>query len=770
MATSIFFNGRLISVPGSYSEVDASGLEQVGLGAAGIVAVLGTAVGGKPVTALESIEDFIRFNKPESARRTFRSGDLREASDMLFAPGKDPDILGGAVEVIAMKVNPATQSAASFANVQGPAMDVESVDYGAFTEQINVDIQDGTVQGKLLTITFEDVVEAVDDLGGDEIFTMNYVAPIADGWATMTAEVAAGGVIKANGTRGVAGLDGDVTPLLAQGPVRIVSSNSGDTNDVVIYGLDASGNPVSETLTLTGTVAVDGSQVFGVGKVLGARAIGTTAGTVTISDQVIPTTIMTLAAGADQKKGLHYGTGMWVGNDVVSAVADGATTKDLILVGTSPTGTVILEKLTLTGAVAVTGSADFASLTAIVTGEVEAARTVTLSAVAVQTTPSVHDTLQKAIDYFNARQIVQTTVRGFVGVIETLDTGMAVTGLDVSVSAQNCFGATVAEFYADLWAVINWINTNSELITASMASGATGGAPSNTTSPVFLQGGVEGTPTSTHWQDALDWLKRIRVNTIVPLTGDPAVHAAVDAHCAYMGGVGRNERDAVVGVQNSGLTDVPTKAEAKAAIVDLNSRHIRAVAQAIERFGTDGTRQEFQPHFLACVIAGMQAGSDVGTPLTYKYTNTLAYRQDSSWNPVDDAEELVQAGLCFLENVEGQGRRVVRNITTHRSSNNLAFTEGSVNEAVNYAAYNFRTNMEFAVGRKGFSGTVNAGKSVALNTLGLLVDETILVAYRSLAVELIVDVMEVECEIAPVLPINFVKNTLHLVTVRQSAA
>jgi hypothetical protein len=770
MVSNIFFNGRLISVPGSYSEVDASGLEQVGLGAAGIIGVLGTAVGGKPVTALETINDFLSFTKPELPRRTFRSGDLREACDMLFAPGKDPDVLGGAVQIIAMKVNPATQSTASFDNLQGTAMDVESVDYGAFTEQINIDIQDGTTQGQLLTITFEDTVEAVDDLGGDAVFTLNYVAPTSDGWETMTAQVDSGGVVTANGTRDVVGLDGDITSLLAQGAVRITSSDSSDTNDVVIYGLDASDNPVSETLTLAGTADVDGSQIFGVGKVLGARAIGTTAGTVTISDQVIPTTIMTLAAGTDETKGLYYGTGMWVGNATVSVVADGSTTTDMIIVGTSSTGAVIMEKLTLAGTATVTGTADFATITAIVMGEVEAARTVTISAVAVQTTVSVQDTLQRVVDYYNARQIVETTVRGFVATVETLETDLDVGNLDVSVSAQNCFGATVADFLADLWTMVDWINNNSELITASVASGATGGAPSNTTSAVFLQGGIEGTPTITEWQDALDWLKRTRVNTIVPLTGDPAIHAACEAHCAYMGGVGRSERDCVVGLQNTALDDVPTKTEAKAQIVDLNSRHVRAVAQAVERYNTSGEREEFQPQFLACVIAGMQAGSDIGMPLTYKYTNTLAYRQDTSWNPVDDAEELVQAGLLFLENVEGLGRRVVRNITTYRTSSNLAFTEGSVNEAVNYAAYNFRTNMEFAVGKKGFSGTVNAGKSVALNTLGLLVDEAILVAYRSLAVELIVDVMEVECEIAPVLPINFIKNTLHLVTIRQSAA
>ena len=116
------------------------------------------------------------------------------------------------------------------------------------------------------------------------------------------------------------------------------------------------------------------------------------------------------------------------------------------------------------------------------------------------------------------------------------------------------------------------------------------------------------------------------------------------------------------------------------------------------------------------------------------------------------------------------GLRFVRNVTTFLVNNNIAFVEGSVNEAVNFACYNFRTNMEFAVGKKGFSGTINAAKGVAINTLGLLVDAGVLVQWRALSLELIVDVLDVSVEIAPVIPINFVKNTLHLVTVRQSAA
>jgi hypothetical protein len=165
----------------------------------------------------------------------------------------------------------------------------------------------------------------------------------------------------------------------------------------------------------------------------------------------------------------------------------------------------------------------------------------------------------------------------------------------------------------------------------------------------------------------------------------------------------------------------------------------------------------------------MQAGAPVGTSLSHKFANVLKIRQDSSWNPTDDSEELIQAGLCMMETIDGVGRRVVRNITTHLSTSNLAFTEASVNEAVNYSVFNFRTEMERMVGKSGFAGSANAGKGIAINLLGLLVNVSI-IAFRSLNVELILDVLEVAVEIAPVLPINFVKSMIHLVTIPQSAA
>jgi hypothetical protein len=296
-----------------------------------------------------------------------------------------------------------------------------------------------------------------------------------------------------------------------------------------------------------------------------------------------------------------------------------------------------------------------------------------------------------------------------------------------------------------------------------------GAPPSDTTQPEFLSGGSEGVATFADYQLALNLLKKVRVNSVVVMTGDPAVHAALDAHCAFMAGIGRSERDGFVGLLNAGLTGLPNKTEAKGQIVDINSRHIRAFAQKITRFNTAGERTDFLPPFQAVIAAGMQAGGVVGTSLTHKFANVLDVKQDATWNPVDDSEEMIQAGLCFMERVDGVGRRWVRNVTTWLKSNNIAFIEGSVNQAVNFATFNFRTNMEVAVGKRGFAGTLNAAKGVAINTLGLLVDSGAITAFRALSLELIVDVLEVSVELAPIIPINFVKSTIHLVTIRQAA-
>jgi hypothetical protein len=791
-ASTIFFNGKLISVPGSYSEVDASGLEAVGLGASGIVALLGTSVGGKPYSAIGSDvpSDLQIATRPAQPFKFFRSGDLREAAPLVFGPSTDPDIPSGAQAIIFVKVNPAAAASAVFNNPDGPALGLAAKDYGYFTNQIAAEIGDssdhiaadlvvpGSGRGQMITLTFEDIEEVFDNVGGETVFTLKYLASApSNGFTTITVAVTASAIVAAF-TRAALGLDTDVTNPVTPGQViELVSSNAGDTAIVVeIYGTNAANATQRQQVTLNGITPVDTAGLWNAFH--GARIVsGTALGTITLRNDGAGTTVTTLTAGAPTK-GLRPCVDMTVAGTAISYVADAASTNKVTAYGLSSTGTVQTEVVTLNGTTPVPGTALWKRLDYLALGGLAVARTLTIAGNAANAPFSGFSTIQKMADKFNATP-------GFtLAPVTNRPSTFLASDLDI-VTATNILSPANPSFYADLMAVVTKLNAESSLVVATRGTPGTG-APSNTTAVVFLTGGHEGSttpgqeanPTATFadWQAGLDLLTKVFKNSVVVLTGDAAVHAAVDAHCAYMGGIGRQECDAFVGLMNSTLTDVVEKSNTnpltpgiKQQIINLGSRHIRALAQTVQRYDTLGELREFMPPFGAAILAGMQAGSPVGTSLTHKYANVIKLRQHSGWNPVDDAEEMIQAGLCFMETVDGIGRRVVRNVTTHLSTSNIAYTEGSVNEAVNYAVYNFRTQMERVVGKRGFVGTVNGAKAIAINTLGLLVGVA-LVTWRNLSIDLILDVLEVACEIAPVLPINFVKSTIHLVSVPQSAA
>lgn len=773
--TSIFFGGRLITVPGSYTVVDATGLETVGLGASGIVALIGTAIGGKPWTEVGegSVKDDLQVaTNPQQPFNYFISGDLKEAAALAFGPSADSDIPGGAVEVVFVKVNPATQSAASFDNVDGEALVLTSADWGFHTTQVNVEIGSGTAKGKLITVVFESTTETFDDVGGDTIFSLQYLSSTpADGFTTITAAVSASALTCAF-TRDQTGLDGDVSNQVTAGQViECVSSSASDTAVVIeIYGTNASDATQREQVTLTGTTAVDTAGTWN--SFHGVRVVsGTLVGTLTLQNDGGGTAITTIApAGTDSA--LEPCVDMVVAGSAISIVAGGASTDRVTLVGLSAAGTIQTETLQLNGTTAVAGVATWSRLDYLALGEQAAATTLTVSGNAINAQFAGLDTVQKLADNINGKLGFTLTV--VVSNPATYDPS----DLDIVSTPVSVLSPATASFGDDLMAIVRTLNSESALVTAARGSVGTD-APDNTSAPVFLTGGHEGSSTpgqeavptaqAADWQGAFDLLKQVFVSTIVPLTGDPAVHAVAEAHAAYMGGVGRIERDVCVGLQNTAQTDVPTKTELKSQIIDLNSRHVRAVAQTVDRFNTSLERETFQPPFAAAILAGMQAGSPVGTSLTFKFANVLKVDQDSSWNPAEDAEELIKAGLVMLETIDGVGRRVVRNVTTYLTDSNIAFTEASVNEAANHAVYNFRTTMERFVGARGFAGTIAAAEGVAVNILGLLVGVS-LVTWRSLSIDLILDVLEVSVEIAPVLPINFIQSTVHLVSVPQSAA
>lgn len=121
------------------------------------------------------------------------------------------------------------------------------------------------------------------------------------------------------------------------------------------------------------------------------------------------------------------------------------------------------------------------------------------------------------------------------------------------------------------------------------------------------------------------------------------------------------------------------------------------------------------------------------------------------------------------EKVDNVGIRWIRSITTHLADDNVVFTEMSANESANTAVFELRRQLELKIGQRGLAGSAAAIKGLANDVLGRLIDDEIIVAYRALQVDQIGDVFPVSVEIAPVLPINFIPITVHLVAVRAAA-
>ncbi len=755
MPTRIFFNGRAIGVPGVYSKVDASALSSVSPSSVGIVALLGTVEGGKPLTVTESESDATQAG---TLKERYRSGDLKTAGLFCFEPSLDEAVPGGAQKEVLVKVNPATQSTATLEDDgANDSVDLTSSDYGLFTTQVNIDVAAGTNQGKLITIVFEDQTEVFDDVGGDSAFSVLY-APGAEGWDTISGAVTTAGFV----VDPIAGTDGGLTSeraadIPSPGPVRVVSDDGGDTTQTVtVYGLSATNVPISQTLTLNGTTDVDGSTNFT--KVTACRKSAATTGTVTVSDQVIPTTLFTLAP-ATLTRGLVDCTNRPCDN-VLTISIDVDAAEDVVFRG-EDNGASAAERFDMTSGntTPVVGTQNFTKVVQIELGDVTDARTITADTDMTVASGS-YTTVQKVVDFLNAQDGFTATA------LVSNPTTFLMTDMDFD-AAQSLL-TTAKDYYADLYEFVAKINESSQYIDAARATGASL-VPASTSSPVFLTGGIEGVPTIVEWQAALDLLKKRRVTTIVALTNDPAVHAAKASHLVLRAGTLRSEANGYVGI---GTADGAgeTRTNIKAQIQALGTRHLSAISEEVERSDPDtGLATFYPPHFYAAIAAGMQAGSPIGEPLTRKTILATDVRNDSSWSVEDDAEEMLDAGLMMSEKVDGVGVRWVRSLTTHLADDNVAFVEMSANESANHAAFELRRRIELKIGRRGLAGSVAGIKGIASGELGRLVDDETIVAWRALQVEQVGDVFPLSVEIAPVLPINFVPVTIHLVAAQVAA-
>jgi len=106
MSRSISYNGQTRYAPGGILKINADALNQIGASSAGTVGIIAECSGGTPGAA----SGLVSLRDPARARTLFRDGALVDAIRLAFESSGDPNIPGGAAEVVVYKVNSSTQS------------------------------------------------------------------------------------------------------------------------------------------------------------------------------------------------------------------------------------------------------------------------------------------------------------------------------------------------------------------------------------------------------------------------------------------------------------------------------------------------------------------------------------------------------------------------------------------------------------------------------------------------------------------------------------
>lgn len=331
-----------------------------------------------------------------------------------------------------------------------------------------------------------------------------------------------------------------------------------------------------------------------------------------------------------------------------------------------------------------------------------------------------------------------------------------------TLPASDCKGATPT-ITANLQAVIDYINGTSEgFLTATRAAGA-GVAPANIPF-TYLAGAVDGNVTNSEWQAAFDALQSVDVQWVVPLSSNSSIHAMAAAHVAFMSNVARMERRAFVGGA-AGMTDAAAILAAKA----INSDRTAYVHLGFYDYNEAGALTLYPPYIAAALVAGAFSGINPGTALTNKTMKVRGLERNLR-NPTD-TDQLIKGGVLTFENTP-QGFKVVKSISSHLTNGNYNRVEVSTGVAMDYVSRTVRDALADLRGAKGSPTVLSEAISRADSALrelarpeplgpGIIVGDKTNPAYRNLTATLEGDVVRVEFECSPVIPVNFILIAIH---------
>jgi hypothetical protein len=250
-----------------------------------------------------------------------------------------------------------------------------------------------------------------------------------------------------------------------------------------------------------------------------------------------------------------------------------------------------------------------------------------------------------------------------------------------------------------------------------------------------------------------------------------AVNLQASTHCFIASNTkNRSERNCYV----SKKSDFATSQEAAR---DLNDARTSMLFQDVEVLNAQGNLETLDPWAASCIVGGIQAGTEVGEPTTFKgiRVNGIDHEDYNSKTQVDTA---IVAGLTPLEERDTGGFRVVVGNTTYGVDANFVFNRVSVLEAADFVAFNLRQQLEaIYTGTKAATGTAEAILNTVVSIMTSFLNANIIVGddtneglgFKNLTVKLEGNTAIIDITVTPVQGIDFILARITLDDIRQSA-
>jgi len=211
----------------------------------------------------------------------------------------------------------------------------------------------------------------------------------------------------------------------------------------------------------------------------------------------------------------------------------------------------------------------------------------------------------------------------------------------------------------------------------------------------------------------------------------------------------------------------------------MNSEFTSMAIQNVDVIGTDGTTATRQPHVLAALCAGIQAGLPIGEDITFKYINGYGLSH-ATYDAIQDVDTAINDGLLVVKEPDSGGYRIVVGNTTYGRDANFVFNRIAVLATSHYIVYNLRNQLEaifIGTARQSASTTAKSVYNMAASILNNFRDQGLLVpdanngytGYKDLIVRLDGAAIYLDVKITPVQAIGFVFINLTLDNIRDVA-